>query len=146
MKSAGAEAPEKPEREHPRSARNRPDSMTGRAGGGLLIDPALEAKALADSAYKEFIRAVSSACESPDAQLLKMAGCRLDEKMDLECPTWLKLILRVDFAGGDFVNKRERRIKLRQILDERIDAAGRGSGADGRTAELAERFFIIVDW
>lgn len=111
-----------------------------------MIDPALEAKARTDSAYKEFVRAVSSACESPDAGLLKIAGCRLDEKRDLECATWLKLILRVDFAGGDFVNKRERRIKLRQILDERIDAAGRGSGANGRTAELAERFFITVAW
>ena len=146
MKSAGAEAVEKLTHEHPRSAWGRPDSMTGRAGGGLLIDPALEAKALTDSAYKEFIRAVSSACESPDAQLLKIAECRLDEKRDLERPAWLNLILHVDFIGGDFGNKRGRRIKLRQILDERIDAAGCGSGANGRTAELAERFFITMGW
>ena len=56
------------------------------------------------------------------------------------------MILHVDFVGGDFANKRRRRIALRRILDKRISAAERESDDPERTGEIDGRFFITVEW
>ena len=114
--------------------------------GGLTIDPALAAKASTDSAYGGFVGAIESACASPEAESLEMASCHLFEKRDIARHSWLKMILHVDFAGGDFDNKRGRRIALRRILDERISAAERESDDPERAGEIDGRFFITVEW
>ena len=112
----------------------------------LRVDPALEAKVGTDRAYRELISAVASACASPEAKSLDVADFAISEKRDLECPSWLKLILRVDFVGGDFASKRERRMKLRDIVDERINSVRDGSEVHDRIDEMRRRFFIIASW
>ena len=106
----------------------------------------LAAKARADPSYEEFAGAVASTLASPEAESLGMAGCRFAEKSDPERPSWPKLMLHTDFAGGDFASKRERRIKLRELLDVRMGAARRESGSPGRIDEMAGRFFITAGW
>lgn len=123
-----------------------PDPVSARMRGKLRIDAVLEGKACSDSAYSEFVAAVTSACSSGAAESLGMTGCRLDEKKDPEVPGWLKVVLQVDFADGDFDSKRRRRIKLRRLLNERIRRAKRGSHAPERIDEIAGRFFITVSW
>ena len=130
----------------PSGAQDPSDPVTNRAESGLCIDPVLAAKARADPSYEEFVGAVASTLASPEAESLGMAGCRFAEKSDPERPSWLKLILHIDFAGGDFTSKRARRIKLRELLDVRIGAARRESGSPGRIDEMAGRFFITVGW
>ena len=127
-------------------AQDLPDPVTDCAKGGLCIDPVLAAKARADPAYEEFVGAVASTLASPEAKSLGMAGCSFAEKSDPERPSWLKLILHIDFAGGDFAGKRGRRIELRELLDVRIGAARRESDFPGRIDEMAGRFFITVGW
>ena len=114
--------------------------------GGLCVDAALEDKARADGAYGEFVDVVSSACSSPGAGSLGMTECALSEESDPDNPSWIKLILRIEFADGDFDSKRGRRIKLRGILNERIRAAKIRSATPERVDEIARRFFIIVSW
>ena len=127
-------------------AQERPAPAAGRAEGGPCIDPALAAKARTDPAYAEFVNAVESVLASPEAEPLGLAGYRFAEKRDPERPSWLKLILHIEFAGGDFDSKRGRRIRLRELLNGRIGAARRGSGAPGRIDEMTGRFFITVGW
>lgn len=128
------------------NTQDQTDPETDNVKGDVRIDQALALKARTDNAYKEFINAVTSACASPAAVSLKIVDCHFVEKQDLEDPSWLKLILRVDFAGGDFHSKRARRITLRQILDERIGAAEQRSDTRERVSEMAGRFFITVSW
>ena len=127
-------------------APDQPGTVLDSAEGRLSIDPALAAKARTDRVYRGFVDAIASACASPEAESLEMASCRLFEKRDLERHSWLKMILHVDFVGGDFGNKRGRRIALRRILDERISAAERDSDDPVRTGEIDGRFFITVRW
>ena len=124
----------------------RPVPAAGRAKGGSCIDPALAAKARTDPAYGEFVNAVESVLASPEAEPLGLAGYRFAEKRDPERPSWLKLILHIEFVGGDFDSKRGRRIRLRELLNGRIGAARRGSDAPGRIDEMTGRFFITVGW
>ena len=127
-------------------AQDPPGTATNRPEGGLCIDPVLVAKARADPAYEEFVGAAASTLASPEAESLGMAGCSFAEKSDPERPSWLKLILHMDFAGGDFTSKRGRRIRLRELLGVRTGAARRESGFPGRIDEMAGRFFITVGW
>lgn len=127
-------------------AQDRAANTSNCPTGVISVDPALAARASADGVYRGFVDAVASACASPEAEALEIAKCHLAEKRDLERHSWLKLILRVDFTGGDFAGKRGRRIALRRILDERIGAAERESDDPERTGEMAERFFITVKW
>ena len=127
-------------------AQERPVPAAGLAKGGTCIDPALAAKACIDPAYGEFVNAVASALASPEAEPLGLAGYRFSEKRDPERPSWLKLILHIEFVGGDFDSKRGRRIRLRELLNGRIGAARRGSDAPGHIDEMTGRFFITVGW
>ena len=124
----------------------RPDPVSVRIGDKLRIDAVLEDKACSDSAYSEFVAAVTSACSSGAAESLGMTGCRLDEKKDPEVPGWLKVVLQVDFADGDFDSKRRRRIKLRRIINEHMRKARRTSCAPEGIDEIFGRFFITVSW
>lgn len=130
----------------PSSMRDRPDPADGHGWGKLRVDPALEAKAGTDHAYREFISAVASACASPEAESLKAADFAISEKRDLECSRWLKLILRVDFVGGDFTSKRARRIRLREIVNKRISSVRNKSEVRDCIDEMRGRFFIIASW
>lgn len=130
----------------PSSMRDRPDPADGHGWGKLRVDPALEAKAGTDRAYREFISAVASACASPEAKSLDVADFAISEARDLECPRWLKLILRVDFVGGGFSSKRARRIRLREIVNKRISSAMDKPEVHDRIDEMMGRFFIIASW
>ena len=122
-------------------------SVPARTGGSRLhIDAALEDKAGNDRAYGEFVAAVASACASEATGALGITGCRLDEKKDPETPGWLKMVLQVDFADGDFDSKRGRRIKLRKLLNERIRRTRLASCAPEGIDEITGRFFITVSW
>ena len=127
-------------------AQDGPVPAAGRAKGGPCIDPALAAKARTDPAYGEFVSAVASALASPEAEPLGLAGYSFAEKSDPERPSWLKMILHIDFVGGDFDSKRGRRIRLREILNGRIGVARRRSGTPRRIDEMTGRFFITVGW
>lgn len=77
---------------------------------------------------------------------MDVADFAISEKRDLECPSWLKLILRVDFVGGGFTSKRARRIRLREIVNKRISSAMDKPEVHDRIDEMMGRFFIIASW
>lgn len=160
MKSPGVEVFERPTRgqaERPADLLPHPASMPGdlqsglgpvpaRTGDMLHIDAALEDKANNDRAYGEFVAAVTSVCASEATGALGITGCRLDEKRDPESHDWLKMVLHVDFADGDFDSKRGRRIKLRKLLNERIRRTRLASCAPEGIDEIIGRFFVTVSW
>lgn len=125
---------------------NRAGDPPPRRASGLCVDAALEGRVREDGAYGEFVDAVSSACSSPDAESLGVTERALFERRDPDNPRWIKLILRIGFADGDFASKRGRRIKLRDILNERIRVARIKSSAPERIDEIARRFFVTVRW
>ena len=125
---------------------DRPSLVPAHMKGKLHIGDALEGKVRAGGAYREFVAAVVSACSSPAAEPLEITEYSLDEKRDLENPRWLKVILQVGFADGDFDSKRARRIRLRGMINERIRGARLGSDAPEAINDLIGRFFIIVKW
>ena len=125
---------------------NGPGLVPAHMRGRLGIGAALESKACANRVYREFVTAVIAACSSPAAERLEISAYSLDEKRDLENPSWLKMILDIDFVDGDFDSKRERRIILRGMLNERIRAAKLRSATPERFDEIIGRFFIIVKW
>ena len=125
---------------------DRPSLVPAHMKGKLHIGAALEGKVRAGGAYREFVAAVVSACSSSAAEPLEITEYSLDEKRDLENPRWLKVILQVDFADGDFDSKRARRIRLRGMINERIRGARLGSDAPEAINDLTGRFFIIVRW
>lgn len=130
----------------PGERQGRPGAVPAPTSDTLRIDAAVEDKARRDSAYGEFTAAVASACASEAAGSLGITGYWLDEKKDPESPGWLMMVLRVDFAGGDFDSKRERRIRLRKLLNERIRRARLASCSPEGIDEIAGRFFITVSW
>ena len=112
----------------------------------IRVDRALKGKIRADRAYGEFASAIESACGSAEAESLGITGYALDETRDPENRRWLKVSLRIQFASGSFEEKRNRRNRLRAIIDRGIADARRRSSRPRLIDEISGRFFIIVAW
>ena len=112
----------------------------------IRVDRALEGKIRTNRAYREFASAIESACGSTEAESLGITGYALDEKRDFENPQWLKVKLHVQFASGSFEEKRDRRNRLRAIIDGRIADTRRRSSRPELIDGISGRFFITVAW
>lgn len=112
----------------------------------IHMDRALASKIRADPAYREFASAIESACGSTEAESLGITGYAMDEKHDFENPKWLKVKLHIQFASGSFEEKRDRRNRLRAIIDGRIAGARRRSSRPKLIDGISGRFFITVAW